>query len=413
MIFLVAGVHAIFIAIFSFFGRYIEAISIGLCFCIFLIKIIPPLDVLKKPDFLKKSVSPKESVYQSVYLSSWILFYLALVGMSLSVSEYFDISSNLRLFQYCIFFLSSVIYALYLMLYTKSPWIRVIFRIHCIIVWVFLMVLTIALIAFQKGILGFMFWNNIFILVWLWAVLVLDKDLPYNHYCVSLYTFLGLLFSTKIAFISMLTIFQPYYFFYSLFFGTIALAGVYIFLPQLLRRSLAQQYIPFGVWHTRNTLLWVSWGIFVVLFYFLFWWKVAVQDLIMMSMIVLIVFWSWVYIHTDRNPLFFTGNMLVLTTMYSYVFLFILPQSFWILLVFLFIFVGLLLLFSRYFYGKQEEHILAIIAILFICWIDFYFIFSDQYSLFEISLLLFLQSFLWYGLYEIFQRHSYAKNELL
>lgn len=413
MIFLVALVHGIFIILFSLFERYIEATFIGTFFLIFLIKIIPPLDVLKKPQFLKKEVSPKESLYQSIYFSSWILFYLALVGMSISVSEYFDISSNLRLFQYCIFFLSSVIYALYLILYTKSPGIRVIFRVHCIIVGVLLTVLTIMLVFLWKGILWFMFLNSIFILAGLLGVLVLDKNIPYNHYLVTLYIFLVLLFSSWVGFISMMSIFHLHYVFYSLFFGLITLAVVYVFLPQLLRRSLATHYTSLGIWHTRNTLLWVSWGVFLILLFTLFLGKTEVKDLVMMSMIVLIVFWSWVYLHTDRSPVFFAGNMLVLTSMYSYVFFYILPQDFWILLLFLFLFVGILLLFSRYFYGRDEEQMLAINAVLFICWVDFYFIFSDQYSLFLISLLFFLQSFLWYGVYEIFQRHSYAKNQLL
>ncbi len=128
---------------------------------------------------------------------------------------------------------------------------------------------------------------------------------------------------------------------------------------------------------------------------------------------ILIVFWSWVYIHTERSPVFFSGNLLILTALYMYVFFYILPPTFLILLVCLFVFVGILLLFSRYFQNKTEELILAINAVLFICITDFYFIFSGQYSLFLVSLLFFLQSFLWYGVYEIFQRHSHAKNELL
>jgi hypothetical protein len=70
MILLVALIHGIFLTIFFLFERYIEASVIGLSFLIFLIKIIPPIDVLKKPHFLKKEVSPKESLYQSVYFSS-------------------------------------------------------------------------------------------------------------------------------------------------------------------------------------------------------------------------------------------------------------------------------------------------------------------------------------------------------
>ncbi len=70
MILLVALIHGVFVTLFFFFERYIEASCIGLSFLIFLIKIIPPIDVLKKPQFLKKEVSPRESLYQSVYFST-------------------------------------------------------------------------------------------------------------------------------------------------------------------------------------------------------------------------------------------------------------------------------------------------------------------------------------------------------
>jgi len=70
MILLVALIHGIFFTIFFIFERYIEASCIGLFFLLFLIKIIPSIDVFRKPKFLKKEVSPKESLYQSVYISS-------------------------------------------------------------------------------------------------------------------------------------------------------------------------------------------------------------------------------------------------------------------------------------------------------------------------------------------------------
>ena len=70
MIFLVALIHSIFVTVFFVFGRYIESGVIGLIFLIFLIKIIPPIDIFRKPQFLKKEVSGKESLYQSLYFSS-------------------------------------------------------------------------------------------------------------------------------------------------------------------------------------------------------------------------------------------------------------------------------------------------------------------------------------------------------
>jgi len=70
MILLVAFIHGVFVTLFFLFERYMEAGIIGLFFLLFLIKIIPPIDILKKPQFLKKEVSPKESLYQSIYFSS-------------------------------------------------------------------------------------------------------------------------------------------------------------------------------------------------------------------------------------------------------------------------------------------------------------------------------------------------------
>ncbi len=70
MIILIALIHGIFVTIFFLFERYIEAGLVGLLLLVFFIKIIPPIDVLKKPQFLKKEVSEKESLYQSVYFSS-------------------------------------------------------------------------------------------------------------------------------------------------------------------------------------------------------------------------------------------------------------------------------------------------------------------------------------------------------
>ena len=251
--------------------------------------------------------------------------------------------------------------------------------------------------------------NIVFILSGLLAVLVLDRDILYGPYTVALYTFLGLLFSGMIAFISTLSFFHTHIILYALLGGVVLLAGLYIFLPQLLKRSLAVSHIPYGIWHTRNTLLLLSWVILAALLYVLFIGRTEMRSVVAVSLVILLIFWSWVYIRTERSPVFFSGNMIVLTSLYAYVFFYILPPTFWLLLVCLFAFIGILLLFARYFYSKEEELILAINAVLFMCITDFYFIFSGHYTLFLISMLFFLQSFLWFGVYEIFHRHSHAK----
>jgi len=70
MIFLLTLIHGIFGILFFSLGKYVETGIIALIFLVFLIKIIPPIDVFKKPKFLKKEVSAKESLYQSIYFSS-------------------------------------------------------------------------------------------------------------------------------------------------------------------------------------------------------------------------------------------------------------------------------------------------------------------------------------------------------
>ncbi len=79
MFFLVTFIHAVFAGIFFVFGRHIEmSIIIGF-YVIFLSKIIPPFDVIKRPAFLKIKTPQNLTLEQSIYVSSGILFYTALV----------------------------------------------------------------------------------------------------------------------------------------------------------------------------------------------------------------------------------------------------------------------------------------------------------------------------------------------
>lgn len=145
-----------------------------------------------------------------------------------------------------------------------------IFRVHCIITGLFLAVVSIVLVVLSKHIAGFMLLNSMLILFGLLAVLVLDRDIPYGSYLTALYIFGGLVFAELAAFISMISFFQTHQLLYFLLLSIILVAGLYMFLPQLLRRSLAITYIPHGVWHTRNTLLLLSWTLFGLLLFFLF-----------------------------------------------------------------------------------------------------------------------------------------------
>ncbi len=79
MFILTTFIHAVFVGVFFLFHRYIE-MGVVICFyVIFLSKIIPPLDVIKKPAFLKIKTPENVTLEQSIYISSGILFYTALV----------------------------------------------------------------------------------------------------------------------------------------------------------------------------------------------------------------------------------------------------------------------------------------------------------------------------------------------
>jgi hypothetical protein len=58
-----------------------------LVWVIFVSKIIPPIDIIRRPQFLKQKLSESVLFEQSLYVSSGILFYTALVGVALGVAN--------------------------------------------------------------------------------------------------------------------------------------------------------------------------------------------------------------------------------------------------------------------------------------------------------------------------------------
>ena len=83
MFFLTAAIHIVFAVIFFLFHRYTEMSLVIVIFIIFLSKIIAPLDIIKRPAFLKIKTPESTTLEQSIYISSGILFYTALVGVAL------------------------------------------------------------------------------------------------------------------------------------------------------------------------------------------------------------------------------------------------------------------------------------------------------------------------------------------
>ncbi len=133
MLLLLSVIHVVFIVIFYFFHRYVEIGLISFIYMFFFSKTFSWADFFKKPAFLKSENSEKVTFEQSLYLSSGILFYTALIGLALGLATSFQVPIDFRLLDYCVLFLSSVIYILYFSFYPRNPHIFVLFRVHNII----------------------------------------------------------------------------------------------------------------------------------------------------------------------------------------------------------------------------------------------------------------------------------------
>jgi hypothetical protein len=160
-------------------------------FFIILSKIIPPLDVLKRPAFLKTKTSESATLEQSIYVSSGILFYTALVGISLGISEALGVPVDLKLFYYSVFFLTSVIYGIYLISYPKNPNVFILFRTHSLLMSAAigsLILLAVIFGWFAMEVL--MLINLLLVTVGLAIVILLDRNCPTNTHILSVYAFI-------------------------------------------------------------------------------------------------------------------------------------------------------------------------------------------------------------------------------
>lgn len=166
------------------------SVIIGI-FVIFLSKIIAPLDVLKRPAFLKIKTPESTTLEQSIYISSGILFYTALIGISLGISDALGIPVNLHLFYYCIFFLTSVIYGIYLISYPKNPNVFILFRTHSLLAGTTLSLFILASVLFGFLDLEILIIINLaLVIVGLAMVLLLDRNAPINTHVLAVYIFI-------------------------------------------------------------------------------------------------------------------------------------------------------------------------------------------------------------------------------
>lgn len=402
MILLMTVVHAVFVGIFFFFHRYIEMSVIVVIFFAIISKIIPPLDILKKPAFLVLKTPESTTLEQSIYVSSGVLFYTALVGISLSISKALGIPPDLHLFYYCIFFLTSAVYGIYLLVYPKNSNIFILFRTHSLLVSALFSAIVMASVLFGTFAIEMLTLVNLLLTtLGVAMILLLDRHVPLTTHITAVYIFIIALLSLVVGFVSSFALGLPMVLFILLF----LLTTLYIFFPEVLTRAALQSHVPLLLWHFSNCILACSWAMFFYFSWSLFWGFMDDRAVIMMSLFLLMGLWMWVYATDEKNPLFFTGMTAVAAVFYGFFTFEIVPSLFWIITVCLFLFAGGILLLSRWFRGDVEERILAAASVIFLCGADLVLIFQEN-NLFNLSTLFLFESFLWYGAYEIFHRHS-------
>lgn len=239
-----------------------------LIWIIFVSKIIPPLDVIRRPKFLKQKVSESDTFEQSLYFSSGILFYTALVGVALGIAEVFGLPVDLTLLYYCIFFLTSVIYGIYLLTYPKNPNTFVLFRTHTLIASMILCILTMTALFFGVNTIDFFMMTNLFLLsMGLIIVIILDRKIPLAVHVTSIYFFLLTVMCLVAGVVSIFGADVSVI----LFFLLLALGCLYLFFPKLLAKTYKQTHLSLISWHFSNCILACSWAIFGYIFWSLFW----------------------------------------------------------------------------------------------------------------------------------------------
>ncbi len=356
MLFLASLIHCVFAVIFFFFHRYIEMSVVIVIWIIFVSKIIPPLDVIRRPKFLKQKVSESDTFEQSLYLSSGILFYTALVGVALGIANVLGLPVDLRLLYYCVFFLTSVIYGIYLLTYPKNPNTFVLFRTHTMIASMVLSLLTMSALFFNLNTIDFLMMINLSLLTTgLAIVIILDRKIPIAVHITTVYFFILSMMCLVAGVVSIFTLDISII----LFFILICIALLYLFFPPLLAKMFKQAHFPLISWHFSNCVLACSWAIFGYVFWSLFW-GIEYQVLtILLDLFMIFGLWFWVYSAEEENPIFFSGMILALSTFIGYIAFMIFPPIFWVTAATLFVYAGGLLITSRGYKNKIQELILS------------------------------------------------------
>lgn len=414
MVFLLSLIHCIFVVIFFFFHRYIEMSVVIVIWIIFMTKVIPPLDFFRRPKFLKQKISENDTLEQSLYLSSWILFYTALVWVALGMANVFGLPVDLMLLYYCVFFLTSIIYAIYLLTYPKNLNIFVLFRTHTLIASMVLSILVMSALFFWFNALEILLLTNLFLLAsGLAVVIILDRNIPLTVHITTVYFFILAVLCLVAGSAFLFALDLPIV----VFFILLTIGWLYLFFPSLLERMYYQDHLPLVVWHFSNCLMACSWAVFGYVFWSLFWGYEREAMVILLDLSLLFGLWFWVYATEDENPLFFSGMTLTLSTAVWYVVFMIFPPVFWVVAATLFVYAGALLIASRGYRDKSQERILSGWAIIFLCASDIVLIIQHDMSwvgdILTFALLFLFQSLIWYVTYEIFHRQANAQNPTL
>ncbi len=124
--------------------------------------------------------------------------------MALGVANIFQIPVDLRLLYYCVFFLTSVIYGIYLLFYPKNPNVFVLFRSHSFLASFILTSILVYELFFSSGIPDILLLVDLFLLVaGLSVVIILDRNIPLSNHIWSIYIYFYSLVFLLVGIISL------------------------------------------------------------------------------------------------------------------------------------------------------------------------------------------------------------------
>lgn len=409
-------IHIVFLAILFLFGRYIEMSGLFLVWVIFALKMFPPFHTQahESPIILSEKTKKNDNQFfeKTLYFSSGLLFYTALVSIALGVANILWLPVDLQLLYYCVLFLTGIIYWLYILYYPSNPNISTVFQIHTMIASTVLSVALLYEVFFGKGSISmWLLINLVIFLIGYWAIIILSRNISYRLHIKALYFSLTTFAATLLWWFLYFDISMHS----AIFIIILCLFLGYVVFPFFIQKMYHTDRSQQIYWHYTNSILATSWIVFLFQIYLLFLNNNQQIIYILLSLLLLFIFWLLVYIHYE-NEIFFGWMLLVVSSFAAYTIFSILPQIFWISAAAIYVFWWALMFASRSFKTRNEELILAGWSIVFLCFCDIILImwlYNNLNNPLSVALFFFFQSLIWNIAYGIFHRHANVQNQSL